>query len=187
MDTALIVSSSASFVDLKKILSINDVVSDVAKSLREARIAMTEHPYSILIIDSPVSDGSAREFAIESASRRDVDVILLTNPAVTERVAVGLEKYGIYVFSKPVRENELSLMLRNLRVSRKRYEALDSRYHKLLKRLDEERTLTRAKCLLAIHMGFDEDEGHRFLERKAMDERVTILDAAAEIVMKYSR
>lgn len=187
MDTALVVSSSESYMDLKKILSLNSVVSYNARSIREARIALCDLPYSLLVIDNPLPDGSAREFAIESSRRDDLDIILLANPVVAERVSVGLEKYGIYVISKAVKDTELGIILRNLRVSRRKLSSLGEKNRKLIKRLEEEKTLTRAKCLLALHEGLDEQEAHKTLEKKAMRERITLLESAGAVIMKYSR
>lgn len=187
MDTALIVTASESYVEMKRLLSMNAVVSDNVRSLREARMALCDVPYSLLLIDNPLPDGSAREFAIESSRRDGLDIILLTSPAVAERVSIGLERYGVYVLSKPIRENELAIILRNMRIGRKRREELEAKCRRLLRRLEEERTLTRAKCLLALKEGIGEDEGHRVLEKKAMNERITLLDAASEIILKYSK
>ena len=114
MDTALIVTASESYVEMKRLLSMNAVVSDNVRSLREARMALCDVPYSLLLIDNPLPDGSAREFAIESSRRDGLDIILLTSPAVAERVSIGLERYGVYVLSKPIRENELSLNMPGL-------------------------------------------------------------------------
>ncbi len=187
MDTALIVTSGESYMEIKRILASSSVISDCAKTLREARMALCDLPYTLLVIDNPLSDGSAREFAIESSRRDELDIILLVNPAIAERVAIGLEKYGIYVIAKPVTESEFTVMIRNIRVARRKLEDIRSRCRKLNRRLEEERRLTKAKCLLALNEGMEEEEGHRYLEKKAMDCRITLLDAASEVIVKYSK
>ncbi len=187
MECSLVVASAEYYVEIKRLLNLSSVESDNAKSLKEARLSLCDIPYSLLIVDNMISDGSAREFAIEQSRRDDLDIILLVNPKVAERVAVGLEKYGIFVLSKPIRESEFFVMLRNIRVSRRRLDAMMAKCNKLTKRLDEERRLSKAKCLLALNEKMEEDEAHKYLERKAMNERVSLLDASISVITKYSK
>ena len=77
-----------------------------------------------------------------------------------------------------VRRGEILSLLRILRVSWVRTSRLEARNARLMKRLGEERLLCEAKCILCRRDGISEEEAHHLLEKLAMDERVSLVDAA---------
>jgi response regulator NasT len=64
-------------------------------------------------------------------------------------------------------------------------EELQAENRKLLRKLDELRIVSRAKCLLVAHKGMSEDEAHSYIERLAMDRRETKLAIAESVVKNY--
>ena len=43
---------------------------------------------------------------------------------------------------------------------------------------------SKAKCILARAKGLSEEEGHRYIEKMAMDRRITLRDAACSVIME---
>ena len=56
---------------------------------------------------------------------------------------------------------------------------------KLEKKLEELKTISRAKLLLIINEDMSEEEAHRYLERNAMDMRISKYQMALDIIQKY--
>lgn len=53
-------------------------------------------------------------------------------------------------------------------------------------KIEEIRIVNRAKWLLIDHSRMTEPEAHRFIEKKAMDDRVSKKDVALRIISQYS-
>ena len=54
-----------------------------------------------------------------------------------------------------------------------------------MKKLDEMRTLSRAKCALVRYCGMTEAQAHHALEQRAMDARISLRDAALAVLNTY--
>lgn len=90
-------------------------------------------------------------------------------------MADAMLRSGVYVSNI----GELGTTLRAVRVAREKI-------RKLLERLRNERVLSEAKCLLSNRKAMSEKEAHRYIERKAMDCRISLSDAAMSIVRELS-
>ena len=54
---------------------------------------------------------------------------------------------------------------------------------KLKQKIEDIRIIDRAKCILISYLGMSEQEAHRYIEKKAMDMRIT-KRAVAEGILK---
>ena len=97
-------------------------------------------------------------------------------------MADAMLRSGVYVSNI----GELGTTLRAVRVAREKIRKLDEKNRKLLERLRNERVLSEAKCLLSNRKAMSEKEAHRYIERKAMDCRISLSDAAMSIVRELS-
>ena len=80
--------------------------------------------------------------------------------------------------SRLIGPEEFTHTISVLQVARGRMAALEDKNARLLRRLSEERKLSEVKCLLALRLEMSEEEAHHFIEKKAMDERIGLADAA---------
>lgn len=149
-----------------------------SSSAVSAKKLLLDIEFSLVIIETPLADGSGREIAITASSIPALDVVLFTNASQVVTLAAALERYGIFVVGKNAGIEEVLTLLRLLRTARHRMEKLEEKNAKLLRRIKEERLLCEAKCLLAQKLNMSEEEAHHYIEHRAMDERVSLMDAA---------
>ena len=57
---------------------------------------------------------------------------------------------------------------------------------RMRKRLNEISVTTRAKCLLIQMRQMTEDQAHYYLEKRAMDDGLTKMEVAAQIIREYT-
>ena len=62
----------------------------------------------------------------------------------------------------------------------------DARIARLERRIEDMKIESKAKCLLSLRRGMSEDQGHREIEKMAMDNRITLRQAAAMILREES-
>ncbi len=150
----------------------------VSSSVVQARGLLLDVDFSLVVIESPLCDGSGREMAVTAANNPGLDVVLFVAQSQVENLSYALERYGIHVLGRNAAASEILSLLRILRVSWVRTSRLEARNARLMKRLDEERLLCEAKCILCRRDGISEEDAHHLLEKLAMDERVSLVDAA---------
>lgn len=64
-------------------------------------------------------------------------------------------------------------------------DALEEETQKLRKKLDEIRLIDRAKCVLIEYEHLTERQAHRYLEKQAMDGRLSRRDVAVSLLREY--
>lgn len=153
-------------------------------SAGEARRGFTAGGGSLMVINAPLPDEFGRELAIQ-AVESGLDVIFLCAAPQADKVAVGLEKYGVLVLPKPLSRQQAAFAVRLLRAGHQRMQKIIDQNRRLTKRLDEARVICQAKCLLALHAGLTEEEAHRLIEKRAMDARISSREAAQAIIRTY--
>ncbi len=178
MENILLVCPVCRQRELEKLFAPLGATIFIAHGVCEARKNLCDMSFSLVVIESPLADGSARELAVQASADSCSDVVLLSPPVQVGHFVQTLGKYGIYTVSKNIGEEDLWFLINVLKTARGRLAALEKKNLKLMKRLSDERMLTKAKCVLAKEQGLTEEEAHRLIEKKAMDERISLLDAA---------
>lgn len=70
-------------------------------------------------------------------------------------------------------------------ISRKKYLGLQSENERLKVKISEIRLIDRAKCILIEYLNMSEPQAHRYIEKQAMDLRVTKKEIAENILKTY--
>ncbi len=151
----------------------------------EARRALGEGEWTLLIINTPLGDESGLELAMEAAERTLAAVLLLVKAELAEVVAARVERCGVMVVAKPVHKQLFDQALRFALASRSRLAMLQQENRRLEKKLEELRLVDRAKCALIQYRGMTEQEAHRYIEKQAMDTRQNRGTVALAVLEMY--
>ena len=157
----------------------------VCQSGVEARRILGQQSFSSIIINTPLSDESGLDLACEAAGQTAAGVILLVKAELADTVAVRVENEGVRVIGKHVVRTMFDQALRYACASGKRLVLLREENEKLRRKLAEQRTVDRAKCMLIQHAGLTEEQAHRHIEKQAMDTRQTKMAVAQSILAAY--
>ncbi len=153
-----------------------------APSGAEARRRMDESPWGLVIVNAPLPDEFGAELAHFAVSQTDAGVLLLLKEELEETLAEPALDAGIFVLTKPLAHADFSRAAR-LGVSlHRRIAALDAENRKLHMRLEDQRLIGRAKCVLIECCGMTEPQAHAYIEKRAMDTRQTKRDVARELI-----
>ena len=71
-----------------------------------------------------------------------------------------------------------------LSISQK-FTALQKQNEQLRQRLEDFKILDRAKCCLVAVLGMDEERAHRYIQKRAMDMRLSQREIAEDILKTY--
>lgn len=156
-----------------------------AQNAGEARRMLVSLSFSLVVINAPLSDESGRDLSLHCVENSDAGVILLAAAASADKIAAGVEEYGVFVLSKPVTKPAFIQAVRLIQVSRHRRMALEKKNRQLLQKLEDMRYISRAKCALVRYRDMTEPEAHRYIEQTAMDRRISRRDVAMDILSTY--
>lgn len=153
-----------------------------AQSGGEARRLLLEQEIGILIVNAPLPDEFGHELALHAVHTTAAGALLLVKEETAEAAAEKVEPDGVLVLPKPLNRAMLFQSLRLLRAACNRMASLQNENRKLHRKIEEIRTVDRAKCILIECCGMTEPEAHAFIEKTAMDQRITKLQAANQIL-----
>ena len=158
-----------------------DTVPDAAS----AKQKMTERTYDIIVINTPLPDEMGTRLATDICTGSSSCVMLLTNKESYEEVKEKIDDYGVVVVSKPVSVPAVSKSLKIMCATRQRIKQIESRQKSIEKKIDEIKVLNKAKWLLIGYMKMTESEAQHYIERTAMDTRLSKAEVAKNIIRTY--
>lgn len=181
METVLVVAEHSRFDEIKKLFALDGFVFIRAESEKSLKMKIFDLSFSLVIVDSIFPN--AKELSI-FVSSYDIDTLFVVDEELQASAQSVLLKYGVYVVSQ--NRNIISAVLGAIRVSKEKIRKAEEKNRKLLDRLRNEKLIVEAKCILAARKGMSEAEAHGYIEKKAMNCRISLMDAAMSIVRELS-
>lgn len=186
-ESVLIVSrTEKSIAFLKEELNMFSCKSvTVAVSCSEARRLILEKDYNLVIINAPLGDESGESLSRHIATNTVSQVILLIKNEFYDAVSEVVEDCGVITVAKPINKNLFWAALKFVKAAGNKIRQVQSENNKLLQKIDDIKAIDRAKCLLVSRKDLNENEAHKYIEKLAMDKRMTRRAVAEEILKTY--
>jgi len=187
MESALIISSNekinVSFTEILRSFSCGKIAA--VPSCSEAKRLLWERRFDLIIINAPLRDESGENLAKDIAQKGTGQVILIIKNEYYDAVSAAVEDYGVITVSKPIDKNIFWSSLKLAKATQTKLKAMQSENDKLLKKIEDMRIVSRAKCVLISCLNMGEDAAHRYIEKQAMDKRISRKAVAEEILKTY--
>ena len=155
-----------------------------AKTAGEVRRLTMDRSVDLVILNAPLKD----EFGIQLAqdlAENNMGVLLLTGSDVFEQVSYRVEQSGVITLAKPTTKQSLYIALRALTALRSKLLQMEQKTKALQQKMADIHTVNHAKWLLIQHDNMTENEAHRFIEKQAMDMRLSRREVAESIIRTY--
>ena len=182
--SVLLVSSSEKFnIVFGKLMNepVYDPVAAVP-SVNAARREVAEKNYDLVIVNSPVKEDSASNFALDAADVEGTVVLFIVGEEFYEDYAERMTGRGVFVLKKPTTAAMLTTSLAWMQTAREKIRKSEKKALSMDDRMEEIRLVNRAKWVLIKEQGLDEPEAHRLIEKRAMDRCVPKRRIAEEII-----
>lgn len=183
----LVVSSTESFgTSMAPLLPPTDYYPVVyARSSAEAQRLLAENSYDIVIINTPLSDDFGLRLASYVSSNTTAGVLLLVKSDRYTETSAKMLSYGVMSLPKPTSSQMLTQTLGVLCATRERLRRMEEKQLSVEQKMEEIRLVNRAKWLLIETLGMSEAESHRYIEKQAMDLRISKAQVARNIIHTY--
>lgn len=151
------------------------------RSAGEARRSMTEQEYDLVLINAPLPDADAQRLA-EDACQGDAAVLLFVRSEDFDAAAAQVTPFGVIPTPKPTSTAVAAQCIRALCALRERLRRMEVRQQSVEEKIQEIRLVNRAKWALIQRRGMSEEEAHRHIEKRSMDQRLPRAAVARQIL-----
>ena len=185
--SVLIVSASDSFTNsVMPLLPMTDYWPvQTASSVAEARRWLADTEFDIVLINTPLPDDFGMHLAIDICTGSGAGVLLLVKNDHYNEIYSKVVRYGVITLSKPTNRQMVAQNLRILCATRERMRQMQAKQATVEEKIKEIRLVNRAKWLLIECLSMTEPEAHRYIEKQAMDLRISKREAAENIIRTY--
>lgn len=157
-----------------------------AGSAGEARRTMLSEPCELIIISAPLPDESGVDFACD-ISEGAVGVLLMVKAEDYDRACYLAEDFGVLTVSKPTSRQTLYSSVKLLAAMQSKLCRMEQKNRTLQEKMADIRSVNRAKWLLIENLNMAEKEAHYYIEKQAMDTRLTRREVAQSIIRTYDK
>lgn len=185
--SVLIVTASERFTDsIMPLLPMTDYWPvQTASSVAEARRWLADTEFDIVLINTPLPDDFGMHLAIDICTGSGAGVLLLVKNDLYNEIYSKVVRYGVITLSKPTNRQMVAQNLRILCATRERIRQMQAKQATVEEKIKEIRLVNWAKWLLIECLNMTEAEAHRYIEKQAMDLRISRREAAENIIKTY--
>lgn len=155
-----------------------------ATTVGETRRILLDTNIDIVILNAPLKDEFGTQVALDLADD-NISVLLLVPSDAYEQVCTQVEDYGVVTLPKPTSRQSFYSAIKVLTALRGKLMRMDQKNQALQEKMMDIRTVNRAKWLLIEHHHMTETEAHHYIERQAMDMRLSRREVAENIIRSY--
>lgn len=159
----------------------------VVKSIAEAQRKLLEGAYDIVLINAPLPDDFGMSLAVSVCGSSSAGVLLLVKNELYNEIYAKVVSSGVLTLSKPTTQQMVSQSLRVLCATRERLRQMEDKQITVEKKIEEIRLINRAKWLLIECLSMTETDAHRYIEKQAMDLRISKREVAEGILKTYGK
>lgn len=141
-----------------------------------------EQSFDYCIINAPEDEGAGLAKALSSS---DILVILLSGEEMFAEISEHVAEFGAVVLQKPISVKLLKNILVSARAFRNKIKIVRQEKERLESRIEDIKIINRAKLTLIQYLAMSEPQAHKYIEKEAMDGRVSKRVVAERILKTY--
>lgn len=157
----------------------------LVESIPAAKRAIIDYDFDICFVNLPLGGSNSIDQVIDIAEKNVCQLLLFIKADYYDEITDKVADYGIITVSKPISKQLLWQALRHALAAQRRIGMAHKESAKLEKKLEELKTISRAKLLLIINENLTEEEAHKQIEKSAMDLRISKYQMAMDIIKKF--
>ena len=157
-----------------------------AASAGEAKRMLVSDEADIVIINTPLPDEFGTELALD-LSGGTAGVLLLVKNDYFDQVCYKVEREGVLTVGKPSSRQTLYGAIKLAAAMSARLVKMERKNKTLREKMADIRTVNRAKWLLIENLNMTEKDAHYYIEKQAMDMRLSRHEVAENIIRTYDK
>lgn len=173
-------ASLSSFFSLPRFAPVT-----VVPGVSAAKRALSQRAYDLVIVNSPLPEGGAVAFTLDTVRLQRAVVLFLSRSGQYDGEYDALISNGVFALRKPVPRAVMEIASGWMVSARELMRISGDQAQTLEEKMKEIRVVNRAKWLLIAKENMTEPEAHRYIEKSAMDRCVSKLAVAESVIRRY--
>jgi len=161
--------------------------AEYSLSANEARRKLDIFEPELILINAPLQDELGIDLVLDISEKTDAGIIILAKHEHLEEMQYKLEKVGALILPKPINKTTLLQTARFAVNSRRSLRGLKLQNDDLERKINDRKIIEKAKWLLVERMNMTEPQAHRYIQKRAMDTRVSQVKIAEEILSGFNQ
>lgn len=183
----VVTGSEQAYSYIKNLLPPNEFDPVVyVSSANEAKRLLLSAEYDILIVNTPLPDELGVELALNYADG-NMGILLLCKSDAYEQIAYKVEESGVLALPRPISKQALFASVKLLCAVQAKIAKMEKKNRTLQEKMADIRVVNRAKWLLIENLGMLEKDAHYYIEKQAMDMRLSRREVAEHIIRTYDK
>lgn len=187
MKNALLIShseqSATSLSGLLRSEGYTDI--SISNNPEEAKQLVLDEEFDLICINAPLKEENGIRLSEHFASITRSSVVIIVPQKSADNVNDLLTKHGVLVIAKPINKHLFHHFLQFTDCFRSRMIYVTEENEKLKHMVEDLKIVNRAKVLLISCLNMTEEQAHRYLEKQAMDLRVSKHEVAKQVIRTY--
>lgn len=176
---------------------ISDFISDIlppanydpilrAEDAGQVRRMLLSTTVDMVIINAPLPDEFGVELALDLA-QSPMGVMLMVKNELYDQVCSKVEDSGVLTLGKPMSRQGFYSAVKLLTAMSARLIRMEKQQKTLQEKMADIRMVNRAKWLLIENLHMTEKDAHYYIEKQAMDTRLSRREIAESIIRSYDK
>ncbi len=150
-----------------------------------AKESAQQQAFDLICINAPLADENGIELSVHFAKTTRAGVVIVVPQKNADEVNDMLTPHGVLVIARPVNRHLFHHYLQFTDCFRTRLLRVEQENRELKTMVEDIKIIDRAKLLLVTCLNMSEEQAHRYLEKQAMDLRVSRLEVAKQVIQTY--
>lgn len=187
MDKILVVSSSEQGSNLlAQLLEQQGFLQPhIVQTGQQARFCLETSSFDLVIINTPLTDEFGHDLLKLTARYPLCNVIMLIKQQQIDAVGGQVAGQPVLFIAKPLKRCILQQSLTFIRQKQELIFRQQQECHRMEAKIQEINILNRAKLVLVQVLNMTEAQAHRYIEKQAMDMRITKREVAEGVLKTY--
>lgn len=187
MKRALVVAKNEKNAQVIKVLLEKEGYTEfeIVTSAINAKTCVATNDFNLIFIYTPLVDEVGLNLSVYLADKTRAGVFIAVSEKTAVQMGDKLSKYGVVILRKPFTAEILQQSISVWNTFASRINLLECENAELKSRLEEIKLIDRAKCVLMQCLAMSEPQAHKFIEKQAMDLRVSKKRVAQQVLNTY--
>lgn len=187
MKKTLIISKTKQSTESLAQLLLTEGYTDavLANNSADARERIDNEEFDLILINVPLENETGLDLARYCAKVTSSGVVVIVHEQHANEVLNELTKHGVLVISRPINKHLFHHYLLFTDCFKKRVLGIAKENDKLKHMVEEVKLVNRAKLLLIQCLSMTEQQAHHYLEKQAMDMRMSKIQVAKQVIKTY--
>ena len=187
MKKALIISHSQQSADSLAELLRTEFYTQIstADNSRTAKKLVENDEFDLICVNAPLAEENGIKLSEHFAKVTRACVVIIVPQKNADYVNDALTEHGVLVIAKPINKHLFHHFVQFTECFKQRMLRVNEENEKLRHMVEDMKIINRAKFLLISCLNMSEQQAHRYLEKQAMDLRMSKMQIAKQVIKTY--